>query len=202
MESLKISASFNRPAVIAVGASTGGPQALLRFFSGLRDVPLSQPFFVTQHMAAPFTGVLASSIAQHSGRDCHEAVDGEIIMDGCIYLAPGNRHMKVSEGAGGRHIRLSDGAAENFCRPAIDPMLRSLVRVYGGAVMAIIFTGMGSDGLAGCRAVHDKGGWVLLQDKASSVVWSMPGAVAGEGIGNIVALQDMAAVVARIAEGS
>lgn len=185
-----------------MGASTGGPQALLRFFGDLRDAALAQPVFVTQHMPAPFTATLADSLARHSGRDCHEARDGELVKAGCIYLAPGGLHMTVVAREGGRYIALSDGAPENFCRPAIDPMLRSLVQVYGDAVLAMIFTGMGRDGLAGCRAVHEKGGLVLVQDKASSVVWSMPGAIVGAGMGEIVPLGDMAGVVTRIARGA
>jgi two-component system chemotaxis response regulator CheB len=117
------------------------------------------------------------------GPGCAEAKDGESLRAGRLYLAPGDRHLLVEAVAGGGLIaRLSDGPPENFCRPAVDPMLRSLSAACGGAVLAVIMTGMGQDGLLGCQAIAAAGGTVLAQDEASSVVWGMPGAVARAGL--------------------
>ena len=169
------------PNVIAVGSSTGGPQALLQFFSELKD-DIKQPIFVTQHMPPTFTTILAEHIAKHSNLKCMEAVEGEIIQDGHVYLAPGNFHMTVKISNGKKVISLNQDDAENFCRPAVDPMLRSLVNVYGEKILTLIFTGMGSDGLKGCQQIVDAGGTVLAQDETTSTVWGMPGAVAMAGI--------------------
>jgi len=169
------------PDVIAIGSSTGGPQALLQFFSELKG-DIKQPIFVTQHMPPTFTTILAEHIAQHSDLKCKEAVEGDVVKGGKIYLAPGNFHMTVKKSDGKKVISLNQDAAENFCRPATDPMLRSIVDVYGKKVLAIIFTGMGSDGLKGCQQVDNAGGVVLAQDETTSIVWGMPGAVAMAGI--------------------
>jgi len=169
------------PQVVAIGSSTGGPQALLQFFAALKK-PLRQPVFITQHMPPTFTTIFAEHIATQSGLPCREAADGEEVKDGIIYLAPGNYHMVVRSADGKKIISLNQDAPENFCRPAVDPMLRSIVEVYGGRVLAVIFTGMGSDGLKGCRDVVAAGGTVVAQDEPTSVVWGMPGAVAMAGI--------------------
>jgi len=183
------------PEVIAVGSSTGGPQALLQFFTDLK-VPLRQPVFITQHMPPTFTTILAEHIAKQSGLLCHEAVEGEAVLGGHIYLAPGNFHMTVKEEGGKKVISLNQGPQENFCRPAVDPMLRSLISAYGKRILAIIFTGMGSDGMKGCQQVVEAGGTVLAQDEASSVVWGMPGAVATAGVcTQVLPLNSMAKAV-------
>lgn len=169
------------PDVIAVGSSTGGPQALMHFFSGLKG-PLKQPVFVTQHMPATFTAILAEHISKQSGLKCKEAAEGDVIEGGQIYLAPGNYHMLVKDSDGKKVITLNQDAPESFCRPAVDPMLRSIISAYGKKVLAVIFTGMGSDGLKSCQGLVEAGGVVLAQDEATSVVWGMPGAVAMAGI--------------------
>jgi len=169
------------PDIIAVGSSTGGPQALLQFFTDLKG-KVRQPIFVTQHMPPTFTTILAEHIAKQSGLLCHEAKEGDIIEGGHIYLAPGNFHMTVKDLSGKRVIALNQDAQENFCRPAVDPMMRSLISVYGKKILAVIFTGMGADGLKGCQQLVEAGGTVLAQDEATSVVWGMPGAVAMAGI--------------------
>jgi two-component system, chemotaxis family, protein-glutamate methylesterase/glutaminase len=170
-----------RPRAIAVGSSTGGPQALLRV---LRDAgPLRQPVFLTQHMPPTFTTLLAQNIARDCRVEAREAVDGEAVAAGRVYVAPGNHHMVVHGASPGLvSIALNQEPPENFCRPAVDPMLRSLVACYGSALLVVILTGMGHDGLEGCRAVVAAGGAVLAQDQASSVVWGMPGAVAHAGL--------------------
>ncbi len=169
------------PDVITIGSSTGGPQALLQFFVELKD-NVKQPIFVTQHMPPTFTTILAEHISKHSGLKCAEATEGDIVQNGHIYLAPGNFHMTVKKSDGKKVISLNQNAPENFCRPAVDPMLKSIVDTYGKKILTIIFTGMGSDGLEGCKQVVNAGGVVLAQDETTSVVWGMPGAVAREGI--------------------
>jgi two-component system chemotaxis response regulator CheB len=174
-------ASRVRPRLLAVGSSTGGPQALFTFVQGLGKT-LSVPAVLTQHMPPAFTPMLAEHLSKLGGVPCAEAKDGETIEAGRLYLAPGDRHLLV-ETAGQRLVaRLSDGPPENFCRPSVDPMLRSAVAACGGAVMVVMLTGMGHDGLAGTREVIAGGGTALAQDEATSVVWGMPGAIAQAGL--------------------
>ncbi|WP_135465883.1 chemotaxis-specific protein-glutamate methyltransferase CheB [Crenalkalicoccus roseus] len=170
------------PRVVGIGCSTGGPQALSALVRRLgRGLPV--PVLVVQHMPAGFTAMLADHLDRLGGPGCAEARDGEALRPGRLYLAPGDRHLLAEALPDGALVaRLSDGPAENFCRPAVDPMLRSLAALCGGRVLAVILTGMGQDGLAGCRAVAAAGGTVLAQDEASSVVWGMPGAVARAGL--------------------
>ena len=188
------------PEVIAVGSSTGGPQALLQFFSELKG-GVRQPIFVTQHMPPVFTTILADHIAKQSGLKCKEAAEGDVIQGGQVYVAPGNFHMVVKASGGRKFISLNQEAPESFCRPAVDPMLRSIISAYGNKVLAVIFTGMGVDGLAGCQRVVDAGGTVLAQDEETSVVWGMPGSVAMAGIcAQVLPLGQMAAAVRGYAD--
>lgn len=168
------------PAVIAIGSSTGGPQALFKVLPQLGG--LTQPILVTQHMPATFTTILAEHIKKLTSIPCAEAVDGEPVAGGKIYVAPGDYHMTVETSGGRPVIRLTQTPPENFCRPAVDPMLRSLVQVYGRNVLAVILTGMGQDGMKGAEVVTTAGGAVIGQDEATSVVWGMPGAVATKGL--------------------
>src|SRR5690606_31114461 len=135
------------------------------------------PLLAVQHMPAGFTAMLADHLNRLGGPPCAEAREGEVLRPGRLYLAPGDRHLLVEAMDGALVARLSGGPPENFCRPAVDPMLRSLAAACDGPVLAVILTGMGQDGLEGCRAVAAAGGMVLAQDEASSVVWGMPGAV-------------------------
>jgi two-component system chemotaxis response regulator CheB len=154
---------------------------LFALFGGLpKGFPL--PVLVTQHMPKTFTPILADHISKLGGMPCAEAVDGETLKPGHAYLAPGDCHMLVEPRKNALVVRLSDSPPENFCRPAVDPMLRSLVAALGGRVLAVVLTGMGHDGLAGARALVGAGGQVLAQDEATSVVWGMPGAVAQAGL--------------------
>lgn len=193
---------LSRPDAIAIGSSTGGPQALAEVLKDI-DPALRQPILVTQHMPATFTALLAEHMTRYSGRPAAEARDGEPLEDGRIYIAPGGKHMLVEpRAAGGLILRLDDGPPENSCKPAVDPMLRSLARYYKERLLAVILTGMGSDGLKGCQTVLEEGGRVLAQDRESSVVWGMPGAVAQAGIcEEILPLQKMGPAIARIAAG-
>ena len=169
------------PDLIAIGASTGGPQALFRVMRDL-GAGFHLPVLITQHMPATFLPILAEHITRLGALPCAEARDGERILPGRAYLAPGERHMLVSGSRSAPVIALADTPPENFCRPAVDPMLRSAAGVLGAGVLAVVLTGMGHDGLAGGRAVVAAGGAVIAQDEASSVVWGMPGAVAHAGI--------------------
>jgi two-component system chemotaxis response regulator CheB len=169
------------PLLLAVGSSTGGPQALFTLVQGLgKDVPV--PVVITQHMPATFTPILAEHLGRLGGLPCAEARDGEPLATGRIYLAPGDRHLLVEKQPGGLRLRLSDAPAENFCRPSVDPMLRSAAAACAGRVLVVMLTGMGHDGRDGTRAVVEAGGAAIAQDEATSVVWGMPGAIAQAGL--------------------
>ena len=169
------------PDAIAIGSSTGGPQALFAVVSALRK-DLLQPIFITQHMPATFTTILAEHLARIGGRPCSEAKDGEPVQAGHVYVAPGDFHMSVETVGTSRVLRLLKTPAENFCRPSVNPMLRALAQIYGRRLLVVILTGMGQDGLRGAEQVVKTGGMVIAQDEASSVVWGMPGAVANAGL--------------------
>ena len=167
--------------LLAIGSSTGGPQALFTLVQGLGET-LSVPVVLTQHMPKTFMPILAEHISKLHGLPCAEATHGEVLQAGRIYLAPGDRHLLVERSTGGLQARLSDDPPENFCRPSVDPMLRSAAVACEGRVLVAMLTGMGHDGLAGTRRVVDAGGTAIAQDEATSVVWGMPGAVAQAGL--------------------
>lgn len=170
------------PDIIAIGSSTGGPQALFTVLGTMKAGTVRQPILITQHMPATFTTILAEHISRVSGWNAHEAVDGEVITGGRVYIAPGDFHMVVETKGTDKVLRLNKNPPENFCRPAVDPMLRSIAAAYGKRVLTCILTGMGADGMKGGQAVVASGGTVIAQDEASSVVWGMPGAAATAGI--------------------
>lgn len=173
------------PKILAIGSSTGGPQALFALFEGLKG-KISLPIFITQHMPPTFTAILAEHLSKISGMKCAEGVDGEIVQNDRVYLAPGDWHMTVVKDGADVKISLNQNPPENYCRPAVDPMLRSLGDVYGGRILTVILTGMGHDGKNGCEQIAESGGYVIAQDEESSVVWGMPGAVATSGLSNAV----------------
>ena len=187
------------PEIIAIGSSTGGPNALTSVIGSLGG-RIPQPIVVTQHMPATFTTLLAENISRVTGYPCIETVDGCELVGGKIYLAPGNYHMLVAKEEGRKVLRLSQSPPENYCRPSVDPMLRSLVAAFGARVFVVILTGMGSDGLEGCRAVTNAGGSVVAQDEATSVVWGMPGAVANAGLcSSILPLDEIGPIIRKSA---
>jgi two-component system chemotaxis response regulator CheB len=189
------------PRAIAIGSSTGGPQALETVLGGL-DNALPQPIFVTQHMPATFTQILAEHLARDTGRTVTEAKEGQHVKPGEIYIAPGDYHMLIHGQGNDLCIRLTQTERENFCRPSVDPMVRSLVEIYGSALLTVILTGMGHDGLAACQHSVDQGGAVIAQDEASSVVWGMPGAVATAGVcAAVTPLDKIAQTVNTFAKG-
>lgn len=169
------------PQIIAIGSSTGGPQALFKVVKDMGS-DLTQPVVITQHMPASFTAILAEHIARQCGVVCAEARNGDVLASGHYYVAPGDYHMLIEDAAQGPTIRLVKDPPENFCRPAVDPMLRSLSKICGRRLLVVILTGMGQDGMKGSQIVVNNGGAVVAQDEESSVVWGMPGAVATAGL--------------------
>jgi two-component system chemotaxis response regulator CheB len=171
-----------KPAILAVGSSTGGPNALFAFLKNL--VGLDIPIVITQHMPPTFTKILAEHITQQTGIKAIEASEGSELIAGEILVAPGGHHMTIvaHPTTGKKIVKLDDGPMENFCKPAVDPMLRSLIPLYGEKIFTVILTGMGNDGFKGSQQVIEAGGRVIAQDEATSVVWGMPGAVALGGL--------------------
>ncbi len=174
--------STQTPKVLLIGSSTGGPQALMSLVTELGPVIDRYPVLITQHMPPTFTTILAEHLARSSRKPAHEAVDGEPVKAGRIYLAPGGKHMRVVRHGADAAIALDDGPAVNFCKPAVDPLFTSAIDVWHASILALILTGMGSDGMRGGKDIVAAGGSVIAQDEASSVVWGMPGAAANAGI--------------------
>lgn len=158
--------STQKPKILLIGSSTGGPQALMKFFSGFAEAP-SVPILVTQHMPATFTAILADHLAQATGWPACEGADGMKIKAGHIYVAPGGRHMEIDDANGNLTVKLTDEPPENFCRPAVDPLLRSAGKIFGERILAVILTGMGHDGLKGAREITKGGATLLAQDEAT-----------------------------------
>lgn len=199
---LRKAPSFFRPKVLAIASSTGGPKALQEFFTALGTRAKHLPIFLTQHMPKDFTSSLAEQLQRYSGLPCTEGGEGQKVEAGHIYVAPGERHMLIETVNGLPQIKLTMDPPENYCRPAADPMLRSLLETYGKEILVVIFTGMGQDGMLGAKMIADQGGIVVAQDKETSVVWGMPGAAAKEGVCHFVLpLPKMADAVAKICSG-
>jgi len=170
------------PRVLVIGASTGGPQALNRLVVQIDTVIQRAPVLITQHMPPTFTAVLAEHLARVSKFPVREASDGEEVNAGAIYLAPGGKHLKVERRDDMAVIAIDDGPMVNFCKPAVDPLFASAAQVWGSKVLALVLTGMGSDGLAGAKEIVAAGGHVIAQDEETSVVWGMPGQVTNAGL--------------------
>jgi len=191
------------PRILLIGSSTGGPQALAKLVSRLDAVTESAPILITQHMPATFTTILAEHLSRVGVKSVHEAVDGEPVLAGHIYLAPGGRHMKVARRDGTAVIVLDDGEPVHYCKPAVDLLFTSAAEVWGSWNMALILTGMGTDGTAGAAEVVKAGGSVIAQDEATSVVWGMPGAAVSAGVCSaVLPLEQIAAKVSRLFLGA
>lgn len=190
-----------KPAILAIGSSTGGPQALFKLLGGLaRPFPL--PIVITQHMPATFTTILAQHIEKATGLPSKEAEEGDSLRPGHVYIAPGDWHMTVCGGSNSPKIVLDQSPPVNFCRPAVDPLFSSLAKTFGPAVLGVVLTGMGSDGRTGAGAIVKAGGSVIVQDAATSVVWGMPGAVANAGFAAaVLPLEELAPCVTKIMTG-
>jgi two-component system chemotaxis response regulator CheB len=183
--------------VVCIGTSTGGPNALAEVFKGFpADFPL--PILIVQHMPPVFTAMLAERLNVHGSVKFHEGAEGQLVEPGHAYIAPGGRHMQVKRTGLTPVVHLNDEPPENSCRPAVDVLFRSAVSVYGGRILGVVMTGMGQDGMRGCEWIHERGGQVVVQDEASSVVWGMPGSVAQAGVADkIVPLNQIAGEINR-----
>ena len=190
------------PRVLLIGASTGGPQALNAVIGKLNGVIDESPVLVVQHMPPAFTTILAEHLSRASGRVAREAVHGEPVRAGRIYVAPGGLHMRIARNDGNPTIALDDGALVNFCKPSVDPLFASAAEVWGSKNLALVLTGMGSDGTRGAGAIAGVGGAVIAQDEASSVVWGMPGSVVHAGICSaVLPLDQIAPKISRLFGG-
>ena len=172
---------IQRADILAIGVSTGGPNALAELFPTLpSDLPV--PIVLVQHMPPFFTKLLAERLTSKSPLDIQEGKAGEKLVPGKAWIAPGDYHMVLEQKADGVYLKTNQDPQENSCRPAVDPLFRSVAEIYGAKTLSVILTGMGQDGLIGCEHVKDAGGQVIVQDEESSVVWGMPGFVARAGL--------------------
>jgi two-component system chemotaxis response regulator CheB len=186
-----------RPRVVAIGVSTGGPAALHEL---LRKLPASfpVPIVIVQHMPPMFTRSLAEDLDRNCALSVREASDHEILRPGHVYIAPGGRQMQVVSGDGRPEVSITDDPPERSCRPSVDYLFRSVAHVYGPNVLAVMLTGMGDDGAAGCRLLKRYGAQVAAQDQASCVVYGMPRQVVEAGLADLVCpLQEMHDVMLR-----
>jgi two-component system, chemotaxis family, protein-glutamate methylesterase/glutaminase len=194
--------STQMPRALLIGSSTGGPQALMTLVAEIGPVIDRVPVLITQHMPPTFTTILAEHLARASHRPAHEAVHGELVKAGKIYLAPGGCHMRVVRHGADAAIALDDGPPVNFCKPAVDPLFASAIDVWQGGILALVLTGMGADGMRGGKDIVAAGGSVVAQDEASSVVWGMPGAAANAGIcAAVLPLNQIAPKLIRLFSG-
>lgn len=184
---------------VVVGASTGGPQALTTFLSGI-PATFRLPIMVVQHMPASFTGLFAERLGRHVPLSVHEARHGQAIEPGNVYIAPGDKHLAVDKPD---RLHLLDTPPENSCKPAADVLFRTAAKTFNGRVLAVLLTGMGSDGTDGARHIVSGGGALLCQDQESSVVWGMPGSAARAGLAyKVLPLEQLAAEVLRVSGGT
>ena len=172
-------------AAVGIAVSTGGPKVLLQLAT-LLSPELSVPIFITQHMPPLFTGLLAERLNSRGALPAWEASDGIVPQPGSLYIAPGDFHLEVQKENDGVIIRTHKGEPENSCRPSADVMFRSLAQAYGPRVLAIVLTGMGSDGKKGCELLKSHGAPVVAQDESSSIVWGMPRSVISAGLADEV----------------
>src|ERR1700759_5543343 len=194
--------SMLAPRALLIGSSTGGPQALMTLVAAIGTVIDRFPVLITKHMPPTFTTILAEHLARASHRPAHEAIDGEIVKPGTIYLAPGGRHMRVVRHGVDAAIALDDGPPVNFCKPAVDPLFTSAIDIWQGSLLAVVLTGMGSDGMRGGKDIVAAGGSVIAQDEATSVAWGMPGAAANAGIcAAILPINQIAQKLVRVFSG-
>ncbi|WP_375408315.1 chemotaxis response regulator protein-glutamate methylesterase [uncultured Methylobacterium sp.] len=175
------------PRVLLIGASTGGPRAVGEVLEKIGTATLRQfPVLIVQHMPPVFTAVFAEHLGARTGLPAAEGKADERLQPGRIYVAPGGRHMGLAGSRGDITIRLDDGPVVNFCRPAVDVLFRDAAAIYGAAALAVVLTGMGSDGTGGAKALTDAGAAVLAQDEATSTVWGMPGSIAKAGLAQAI----------------
>jgi len=167
--------------IVAIGVSTGGPNALANLFPVFpKDFPV--PIVVVQHMPPFFTKLLAERLSSKSNLVVVEGAKGQVLKPGQAWIAPGDFHMVLEKNGTGFKTQTNQAPPENSCRPAVDVLFRSVAHLFGPRVLSVILTGMGQDGLTGCEHIKDAGGRVIVQDENTSVVWGMPGFVAKAGL--------------------
>ncbi len=182
-----------RPEILAIGVSTGGPNALAEVIPAL-PAAFPLPVVIVQHMPPVFTRFLAERLNSTAALTVREGEDGALVEPGTVWIAPGNFHMVLRADGDRVRLALTQGPPENSCRPAVDPLFRSVAELYGARSLGVVLTGMGHDGMRGAEAIRAAQGQVLAQDEATSVVWGMPGAVVGAGLADrVLPLSQMAA---------
>jgi two-component system chemotaxis response regulator CheB len=174
-----------RVEVVVIGSSTGGPNALAALWPHL-PAELPVPVLIVQHMPPMFTRLLAERLSRSGPMPVHEATDGETLVRGHAYIAPGDHHMVIEATAAGGRVRVNQLPPVNSCRPSVDPLFESASRVHRNGVLGVMLTGMGNDGLDGSRSIRESGGQMVVQDEATSIVWGMPGHVAEAGLADTV----------------
>lgn len=183
--------------IVCIGASTGGPNALATVLKGLPS-SFELPILIVQHMPPVFTKALADRFHAAGPLPCVEARDGQAVQGGCIYIAPGGKHMELRSDRTRLWLVTNEAPPENSCRPAVDVLFRSVAQDFGGSTLAVVLTGMGQDGLRGCQLIHERHGTVIAQDEATSVVWGMPGHVAHAGVADaIVPIEQVSLEIVR-----
>lgn len=170
------------PEILCIGSSTGGPRAVQSVLAAVAPYIARMPVVLTQHMPGTFTTVFASHLDKAIPVQVAEAVDGEVLLPGRVYVAPGGRHLMFKKCASGAEVVLDDGPQVNFCKPAVDNMFMSANEIFGKKTLGVILTGMGQDGAAGGKLIADNGGNILAQDEESSIVWGMPGTAYKAGV--------------------
>jgi two-component system chemotaxis response regulator CheB len=189
-------ASPTKPELVLIGVSTGGPNALSAMLPGIPG-DIGVPILIVQHMPPVFTQSLAENLAAKCAVGVREAVNGEAIEPNTAYIAPGGKQMRLVNGPDARKtIQITDDPPENNCKPAVDYLFRSVANTFPGRAMAVILTGMGSDGMLGLRLLKRHGCFVIAQDEATCVVYGMPKAAVDAGVTDVSL--PIAAIASRI----
>jgi len=188
--------------VVVIGSSTGGPNALTAILESLpKDFPA--PVLIVQHLPENFTIFLAKRLDTVSALQVREATHRTLVEPGNVWIAPGNRHLETRSTTRGIELATTDGPLVNSCKPAADVLFRSAAKCYGSSVLAVVLTGMGQDGLDGCRDISAAGGQVVVQDRSTSVVWGMPGQVAEAGLAeSVLPVSEIGADIVRRVKAS
>ena len=188
--------------VVVIGSSTGGPNALTAILESLpEDFPA--PVLIVQHLPENFTTFLAKRLDTVSALQVGEATHRTLVEPGNVWIAPGNRHLETRSTTRGIELATTDGPLVNSCKPAADVLFRSAAKCYGSSVLAVVLTGMGQDGLDGCRDISAAGGQVVVQDRSTSVVWGMPGQVAEAGLAeSVLPVSEIGADIVRRVKAS
>ena len=176
----KTSSRMQRVDLVAIGCSTGGPNALAALLPSLTK-GFPAPILIVQHMPPLFTRLLADRLDRQAELRIREGVEGEILQPGCVWIAPGDFHMQVVREEKAARLTMNQAPPQNSCRPSVDALFESVAKECGPNVLGVVMTGMGSDGVRGAQCIRAAGGQVIIQDEASSVVWGMPGQVAAAG---------------------